>query len=96
MSVSRAIPNDASQRQCPVGEHVNGFVGSTRPVMGDALAQLALRAGANGKVALWLCYGSTHTTEDYLRVDVMQRIEVLDLVTPIQWCRRASSDRPTS
>ena len=64
---------------------MNAFVGSTRPVIGDALAQLALRAAANGKVALWLCYESTHTTEDYLRVDVMKRIEVLDSMTPIQW-----------
>jgi site-specific recombinase XerD len=36
------------------------------------------------KVALWLGHESTQTTEDYLRVDVTQRIEVLDSVTPIQ------------
>jgi integrase/recombinase XerD len=36
------------------------------------------------KVALWLGHESIQTTEDYLRVDVMQRIEVLDSVTPPQ------------
>ena len=36
------------------------------------------------KVALWLGHESIQTTEDYLRVDVMQRIEVLDSVTPSQ------------
>ena len=36
------------------------------------------------KVALWLGHESTQTTEDYLRVDVMQRIEVLDSVRPMQ------------
>ena len=34
------------------------------------------------KVALWLGHESIQTTEDYLRVDVIQRIEVLDSVTP--------------
>ncbi|MGB5734206.1 MAG: tyrosine-type recombinase/integrase [Thiohalocapsa sp.] len=36
------------------------------------------------KVALWLGHESIQTTEDYLRVDVMQRIEVLDSATPPQ------------
>lgn len=36
------------------------------------------------KAALWLGHESVQTTEDYLRVDVMQRIEVLDSVTPPQ------------
>lgn len=36
------------------------------------------------QVALWLGHESTQTTEDYLRVDVMQRIGVLTAVTPPQ------------
>ena len=47
------------------------------------------------KVALWLGHESIQTTEDYLRVDVMQRIEILDSVTPPQ-LRPANSGHPTS
>jgi site-specific recombinase XerD len=36
------------------------------------------------KVALWLGHESIQTTEDYLRIDVIQRIEVLQSVTPPQ------------
>jgi integrase/recombinase XerD len=36
------------------------------------------------KVALWLGHESIQTTEDYLRVDVTQRIGVLESVTPPQ------------
>lgn len=36
------------------------------------------------KVALWLGHESIQTTEDYLRVDVTQRIDVLESVTPPQ------------
>ena len=36
------------------------------------------------KVALWLGHESIQTTEDYLRVDVTQRIGVLHTVTPPQ------------
>jgi integrase/recombinase XerD len=36
------------------------------------------------KVALWLGHENTQTTEDYLRVDVIQRIGVLKAVTPPQ------------
>ena len=36
------------------------------------------------KVALWLGHESIQTTEDYLRVDVTQRIRVLKAVTPPQ------------
>lgn len=36
------------------------------------------------KVALWLGHESIQTTEDYLRVDVTQRIEVLGSTTPPQ------------
>jgi len=36
------------------------------------------------QVALWLGHESTQTTEDYLRVDVTQRIGVLTAVTPPQ------------
>ena len=36
------------------------------------------------KVALWLGHESIQTTEDYLRVDVTRRIEVLGSVTPPQ------------
>lgn len=36
------------------------------------------------KVALWLGHESIQTTEDYLRVDVTQRIEVLGSATPPQ------------
>lgn len=36
------------------------------------------------KVALWLGHESIQTTEDYLRVDVTQRIGVLNAVTPPQ------------
>ena len=36
------------------------------------------------KVALWLGHESIHTTETYLRVDVTQRIGVLQSVTPPQ------------
>ena len=36
------------------------------------------------KVALWLGHESIQTTEDYLRVDAMQRIEALDSVMPPQ------------
>ena len=36
------------------------------------------------RVALWLGHENTQTTEDYLRVDVIQRIGVLKAVTPPQ------------
>lgn len=36
------------------------------------------------KVALWLGHESIQTTEDYLRVDVTQRIGILDAATPPQ------------
>jgi integrase/recombinase XerD len=36
------------------------------------------------KVALWLGHESIQTTEDYLRVDVTQRIEILQAATPPQ------------
>jgi integrase/recombinase XerD len=36
------------------------------------------------KVALWLGHESIQTTEDYLRVDAMQRIDVLGSVTAPQ------------
>ena len=36
------------------------------------------------KVALWLGHESIQTTEDHLRVDVMQRLDILDSVTPPQ------------
>ena len=36
------------------------------------------------QVALWLGHESIQTTEDYLRVDVTQRISVLSAVTPPQ------------
>jgi site-specific recombinase XerD len=41
-------------------------------------------AGDIRKVALWLGHENTQTTEDYLRVDVIQRIGVLKAVTPPQ------------
>ena len=36
------------------------------------------------KVALWLGHESIQTTEDYLRVDVTQRIGIIKAVTPPQ------------
>lgn len=45
------------------------------------------------KVALWLGHESIQTTEDYLRVDVTQRIAVLESVTPHQL--RPGKFRPT-
>jgi site-specific recombinase XerD len=54
-------------------------------VLRHTCAVMVLQAtGDIRKVALWLGHESIQTTEDYLRVDVMQRIEVLDSVTPSQ------------
>ena len=38
------------------------------------------------KATLWVGHESIQTTEDYLRVDVTQRIGVLESVTPQQLC----------
>lgn len=54
-------------------------------VLRHTCALMVLQAtGDIRKVALWLGHESIQTTEDYLRVDVMERIEVLNSVTPPQ------------
>lgn len=54
-------------------------------VLRHTCALMVLQAtGDIRKVALWLGHESIQTTEDYLRVDVMQRIEVLNSVMPPQ------------
>lgn len=71
----------AATKRCPSlqGKRISPHV------LRHTCALMVLQAtGDIRKVALWLGHESIQTTEDYLRVDVMERIEVLNSVTPPQ------------
>ncbi len=78
-----------ARTKCPVlaptGSHPTCF--------GTGASYVLQAIGDTRQVALWLGHESTQTTEDYLRVDVTQRIDALKAVTPPQL--RPGTFRPT-
>lgn len=78
----------------PLGRHATAASQHCPSLQGKRISPHVLRhtcaltilqaTGDIRKVALWLGHESIQTTEDYLRVDVTQRIEILGSVTPPQ------------
>jgi len=77
-----------------LGKYAATARNSCPPLLGKRVSPHVLRhtcalsvlqaTGDIRKVALWLGHESIQTTENYLRVDVTQRIGVLKAVTPPQ------------
>ena len=71
----------AARAQCP---SLRGKRISPHVLRHTCALNILQATGDIRKVALWLGHESIQTTEDYLRVDVTQRIGVLTSVTPPQ------------
>ena len=74
----------SAETACEVCPSLRGKPVSPHALRHTCALNVLQATGDVRKVALWLGHANTQTTEDYLRVDVIQRIGVLKAMTPPQ------------